>query len=737
MKTPKMIKALTTAALMATTVTAGAQSGTGTAYGDSILQPAADMASSVPAVKPDKRHWFRLHAMARPHGDSIVVRWAPDEYVPWKYLNGYGYQVERVHYDKEGMHVDTLATNLHPLPRREFMRRFAPTDSLAGAAVQLIFGRGTTLDQTEAAPGTMGSIQEVYDEQQNYFGFAMLVAEQRPDLAQAMGLMYVDRNARRGETYEYIVRPLVADSILPVHACTTGDVRNVPFKGVAYQTQLRDSLIGPRTLLLQWPYDSYTSFNIERRDNGGQWHQLNRKPYIAMETEQVGEGVQGNRYVDDMLLPGTYDYRISAYDAFGQLTAPCSPYTVTLDDNIPPSAPQLLRIDIERTDSTVMAVLHWQKESVEPDLRGFLPLYYNDKMMLTDWLPLSPQLLKPTTTSCRVNVTGLMSGTVCIAAYDESGNVAASLPMPISIADLTPPQPPTNLRATVAPTGQVYLRWTPSVDRDVMEYQVYYANDLSHTFGRVSNVGLRDTTFTDTISTEANQRFVYYRLQATDWSGNESLPTEPIAVPIPDFTPPPACRIDSMATTDHSIRTWWIASSAARAYRHRIYRKLEGDEHWTLLAVIEADSLKDHKFVVEDQPPYHQKQRYLYAVETLSQMGSSSGLSPIQATYFKGPQVFDIPLRLAATYDTRDKLTRLAWDKAVLPAEVDGADYYYCIYRKGPDDERYQFVTSVEKDALEYTDHLLREGQTAQYYLKIHFRDGRNSKPSKTVTVKR
>ena len=48
------------------------------------------------AVEPEDTtqgevHWFRLHAVARTYGDRVMVRWAPDEFVPWKYLNGYGW----------------------------------------------------------------------------------------------------------------------------------------------------------------------------------------------------------------------------------------------------------------------------------------------------------------------------------------------------------------------------------------------------------------------------------------------------------------------------------------------------------------------------------------------------------------------------------------------------------------------------------------------------------------------
>ena len=112
---------------------------------------------------PD-RNWYKVSVLTRAMGDSVLIRWAPDEYVPWKYLNAYGYEVVRICRQANTTIIDTLARNVHPLRRREFMSRFAENDSLAAAAVQLIFGKGTTLDQTQSAPGTPGSILEVKEE---------------------------------------------------------------------------------------------------------------------------------------------------------------------------------------------------------------------------------------------------------------------------------------------------------------------------------------------------------------------------------------------------------------------------------------------------------------------------------------------------------------------------------------------------------------------------------------------
>ena len=686
--------------------------------------------TSVEAQTPD-RHWYKISVLTRAMGDSVMVRWAPDEFVPWKYLNGYGYEVVRVCREQD-FRIDTLATNVHPISRREFMSRFAANDSLAAAAVQLIFGKGTSLDQTQSAPGTAGSILEVMEEQQTLYSFAMLIAEMRPDIAQAMGLMFIDRTAQSGVTYDYIVNPLVPDSILPVQGGIHFDVKNTPYIPDSYTTEITDSVIAPNNVQIYWPHDKHTVYDIERRDNGtGSWRVLNERPYLP---SQVNPALEAdlNVYNDEGLAIGTYEYRLRAYDAFGLRSNPSAVHRVEVRDLVPPAIPVLDRIEIERPGNAVIARIIWHKDSLEADFEGFAPLYYHEQVTLGQWLPLTDTLLSPTDTMCVVNVTGLSTGTIAIAAYDTAHNVAMSVPMPIRISDVKAPETPQNFRALVSPTGLVSLRWSPSPDKDVRQYEIYKANALDHQFIRITPVDLRDTLYFDTININLNQRYVYYKVKASDWSGNDSQMSEAIAVPIPDFTPPMTCRVDSVSMDDEAIRIWWIGSNEATVKQHRLLRKLKGEDHWTLIATIDADSLQDNTFYMEDRPPYEQDRRYYYAVETISHMGASSGLSMQQSFLFRGPQVFEVPIKLYAGYEQRDGSVRLGWDVGQIPID---ADYYYCIYRKAKGKEGFRYVTSAAKDEPTYFDYTIRPGETAEYYVKIKFRDGRETSRSNTAIV--
>ena len=141
------------------------------------------------------RHKFVVQTLARPKGDKVILRWAPDQYVPWFFGNTYGYRVLRI--DEDGK-LDTLAACLKPMPLEQMKTHFEATDSLAGAVAQMIYGKGTTLKDALTTDGAKG-IMKVFEEQETRFAYAMLMSEIRPDLAEAMALRFEDKTAKKGK----------------------------------------------------------------------------------------------------------------------------------------------------------------------------------------------------------------------------------------------------------------------------------------------------------------------------------------------------------------------------------------------------------------------------------------------------------------------------------------------------------------------------------------------------------
>ena len=681
---------------------------------------------------------YSIFLLDRAYDDRVALRWAPSEYVPWYVLNSAGYHVIRVSEVDGWYEADTLAL-VKPWPLDKFKQRFNREDSIAGVAAQLVWGGAEIrLDQAPSYPYSPNAIMEVYDEQQSVVGMAMMVAEMRPDLAEAMGLMYIDRTAKKDVEYSYIVAPNISDTTMYIRSDATFGTRLGTWKPQAFDKMIIDSLQPPKTAMIYWERGDYFAYDIERQDKpGGPWKKLNERPYVSLTAEGEGQPADNgmNMFRDELDNVGVYNYRITGYDAFGDRSLPSDPYEVTVPDMVPPMPPQLKRIVVDHPDKEhAYATIYFHVDSIEADLEGYLPLYRHGRIKNGEWHPLTMEFTAPGDSVMKVDVSGLPTGQLSIAAYDKAGNQGASIAQMILLEDYLAPSAPTNLRANVFPDGYLELRWTASPEPDVAYYEVWFANDTTHVFMNLTNDQLSDTLFVDSLALGLNQPFIYYKVRAVDYSGNSSEDSKMLSVPRPNFIPPSVCRADSVWMTDDDINIWWIQSNELDLDYHRLFRKMEGDELWQLMGIYKADSLRRQGDIIrfKDSPKPNMRKRYVYAVETFNLTGVTSGLSLTQTFLFGGPRIIDISLKLVGDYMGKDNETRLAWETGKVP---DYGEWHYCVYRKGPQDSDFQFLMATRPDEPMFNDYLIRPGETAEYYVMIQYDDGRRSKPSNIVKV--
>lgn len=681
-------------------------------------------------------HRYAVRQMQRGYDDRITVRWMPDEYIPFIYGTKYGYTVTRT---EEGADADTLVSCLKPLTREQFIERFDANDSIAAAAVQTVYGRSVGIDQTEAPPGSMGSLMEVYEQQQELFGFAALIADMRPDLAEAMGLAFVDRTARKGVKYTYTVTMNLNDSILPVDYGYTLPVALGDYKPEMFDVEITDSVTAPTKVILAWPLGRYSTYIIERRsEHESAWKRLDNQDYLSLRSDGDSD-MEMNRYVDVAPDAGTYEYRVSARDLFGDISLPSQPHRVIIPDLIPPKAPDIYHIEILRQDSTIHARLDLRRVEPEPDLVGYVPVYRNEKLLGDKWLAMTKDIVAPGDTTILVDVTGLPTGQITIAAIDTAQNVGYGMPHEIRITDLKAPGKPTNLRYdTNAATGEIRLAWDAPEDLDIAHYDLYFANDLTHEFMAVKGTkNLNDTVFVDTVTTTVNQKYIYYKVRAVDFSTNQGEWSDVLQVIRPTAVKPSVAHIDSL-WQDDAVHMRWIVGAEAQMTHHRVYRRTENGRDWTLIADLNADSVKANGFVinVNDRPkPY--RGRYEYAVESFvgdAKHEVSSGLSLLVKVRFRGYRNFDCPVTLYGEVTNPAKNeTTLAWEVTGQLPDYD--NWYYCVYRQGPKDAAPKYLLSAPKGELKFTDFLIRPGETAKYYITVIMPGVGESKPSNIVTV--
>ena len=663
---------------------------------DSNIIPEDSLALIDTVVRP-RVESFPTMVMARAYGDSIVLRWAAKEFAPWRLALQYGYRIVRMSDDDAGF--DTLAHRFMPLTVEQMQQRFLPTDSMAGMAAQMMWKTGSTIeDAMKNAKSTgqgngMSAVMDLYDEQQTRYAYALMIAEFRADLAEAMGMRFTDRNVVPGRHYSYFIKPLIPKDELRANTGTV-ELDNVPYVHPPFEPEITDSTSSGLDIILYWPLNAgdYTAYDIERRTPGGEWKQLNHRPFITYSNDE--NPAYQNQFTDKVKELGTYEYRIRGYDSFAE-KGPWSPvHTATLGDIIPPLPPTITFMRVDRSDpKDVYVDVHFYKDSLEADLTGYKIYYYNE-LTANNWIPLHDDLIATGDTVKRVQINNLPSGMVIIASVDEAGNMGSSMPKPIVLEDAIPPSAPTDLTYTMRPDGIVVIRWAPNPEIDVRGYQLYAANDTTHAWLQVSGAGLiQDTVAYDTtVVMGLNQRYIYYRLKAVDYSGNSSEFSDILQVQRLSYDKPIACVVDTIWKNDSTVFINWRTQAEHNVIAYRLYRRQKGDNSpWVIVQVVDANKVTDNIVHTEDMPPFDRKNRYFYAIEAISTAHIVSDLSYPVGVRITGPDLINVPLTFSAAYDTKARQLTIDWDTT-----PDAPEGYWCYVEIDTGNGQFEPLVSYE-----------------------------------------
>lgn len=693
---------------------------------DSALTPTAD----------DGTKLHTIHIQSRAYQDRIVLRWAPSDYVSWRMGLTYGYSVRRI--DRQHMEAQDIATSLKPLSEEQFVARFGEQDTVAMAAGELIYGVQPSFD------GSL-SINQIMEEQEGIYSFAMLVCDMRPDVAEAMGLCFTDRTALPQVEYDYVVTPCMDDSTFLWQATVHDAGRLGDYKPEAYAYAPIDSVKPPLSVQLIWPNIWYSAYDIERREGkDGSWLTVNSKPYMTGNEIFDPDGNRINIYNDVVPAPGSYQYRIAGYDLFGERSEPGPAIDVEVPDMIPPAAPLITMFFIQPGDTLVD--IHIRKAELEDDMQTYRAYYYNKELYGEAWLPLEADYpFVPTDTVLTVRVKDLTTGAICVAAVDQSGNEGYSAPMPYHVEDKTPPSVPQHLRARVSPSGIAVVMWSPSPEPDVHYYDLFYANDTTHTPHQMPRPMTRDTIAFDTLDLSAMHQFRYYQVMAVDWAGNESARSPWLQVSRPNFKAPQVCRLDSMWQNDNGLYSRWIPSPEPDIKEYRILRRRNirvlnprGEmqyEPWVLIDILPADSVRaDGRLYVHDCPRADRQHRYHYCIESVNTTGTASGASLYAHYQWNGPINVDVQLKLEANYREEEKVVQLAWEVKGLKSDYRPGGYYI-IYRRLPGQEDFTELVTLSLDEVQYTNLRFPADSRIEYRMRYRNEDLRVGPFSNIVTV--
>ena len=686
----------------------------------------------------NERSVFYAQILARSYGDSIVLRWAPEKSSIWVLSNYYGWNIACPKEDSKDTMPYLNAAPIRPYTLEQFQQRFDSTNLMAGVAAQALYGQNpNAVAEPKGRDGFENYIFRKNQEQEQRQFFAYLASETSPEIATALGLRFVDKNVKKGETYEYTI-----SSLIPEKYATVPDVTILveckPF------VRTEEELVAPIEIkqidayraVVYWKKNKLSGYFIERSSNKGKnWEKMNEAPIYGMDPNEGTASVYGQEvedlmkdyvvFVDSLGLDTVYQYRIKGYDAFSDYAPARTSEPFQMEDLIPPFPPHLHNIFPEKNQICHLA---WDKEIMEKDVKCFVVTFADN--WEGPWENVSGPL-SPKTRTYTDNEAGQRGrGYYRVFVSDESGNVSYSEMVINNIEDVTPPAQPYGLRALVDTTGIMYMEWNPNREKDLRGYKVYFANQLDHDFVEASKGFLYSSYFIDTVDITMLTPHIYYYVVACDNSYNYSKHSDTIEVKFPDLNPPAIVLLEDYRVDNGAVTVRWRRSVSDDVANYFIYRKPMPNKHWECIYIATPDDVGEDGLLTFRDYPAPSSTPYNYCIEALDFSQKSSGKNGEFTVQVKGPSTIDVKINLKASCDKKTKRAVLTWDYEY----KSDRDHYGVIYRSINDGE-YRDIATFKRGEKTYTDYKVKEGDKVSYYIQLVLGKGKKSTPSNTANV--
>lgn len=673
--------------------------------------PALAQADADTATEPRPN----LRIIARSYGDSVVLRWGTTSHASWKVAGKAGYIIERYEYSPKGQLSKTVLTPtpLKPLTIDEWKARYRPEDTLAGAAVQALYGKAIPTSEDP-----FGSIYEIYLQQRSMHGIALLLADIAPRLADGLGLRFVDRNVDPKKTYRYRIYSVANDPNQPID---TADVaisasqRTTPNSVTTLTAEEGEQLV-----VLKWNrlehLEPFSGYFIERSTDGGRsFGRINRMPFTPLlKDDSAGLSDRPNVEMTEfkVRLEANYQpvqYRVVGIDPFGEVSPNSNVITAMGRDRTPPSAPQILPIAI--VDGRSINVT-WRMDTVEGDLKGFI--VGKSEGPDGEFQEISGLLGRDARQYTDLDVRDLPQHYYAVVAIDTAGNRVSSVPLLGIFPDSIAPATPRGLAGTVDSNGVVRLRWDANPESDLKGYRVFYANQDDHEYQQLTTDISEDTTFTDTLTLQTLSEEVYYKITALDQNYNHSEFTATLVLKKPDVVAPFPPMVSNVTPTERGITIEWAPSMTSDVAQHTLYRREEGNPNWETIASI--TNRAENSFSDSTALPGI---TYQYSLDAGDDAGLRSERSNIVNAQLVTAAERSGVEGVRGEFDKASKRVVVRWN----PTEADAECYLY----KAIGDAQPTLYRSVAANAGEFVDTEIFPGNTYRYAVKVVGRNGEES----------
>lgn len=699
----------------------------------------------------------RLGFQARAYGDSVVIRLAPASRKLWRVLTDYGSTLKRFELSAQspyepiaGSEVQLLTDSLPlgPLMNPDVVK--ARLQRLLGTGKPVMTQPGDTLviyamqvfiaDYADDVYPITTTDEEMREQRETNYLAGLMLANRSTVAADILGMRFVDKTARRGKSYYYVLTSMAYPDSLVYDLRVTNVVKPKP--------KIRDAFIeeldGRVVVGISKRRNEYLGYWLERAEGKtGVFEPMYSMPMSPEQStgsdnpdERMAIGKKGQPgyreiqvkdyafFIDSVKNYVPMRYRIRGQTLFAETTEPLV-LTGMGRDLTPPPAPLMARCAILEDK---FAHLEWD---FEPDVNLKDIKGIKIKMATSrtgEFKEVLPGLILPASARS-YNVPGALSSDephhFTAITIDANGNENMAIPVFLHVPDETPPAMPSGVKYTIDTSGILRISWAANSEKDVDGYRIFQANRAGSDgqYAMRSQQPVMVPEWNDTFHLKKTlQRVVYYKVCATDWAGNMSAPAL-LSVRLPDMVPPVPPVLRNLKPTKEGIGLEWINSGSEDVRGYRIFRRTYGlgDTAWVLLK--EMNDLRTTTWIDTSAAL---EMAYDYTMAAVDSAGWVSKMTfPASGRRFFDAVVM-APSGLTAVFDSEQKQVNLNW--TFTPPQTDGLrgkKYFFHLYRAAGNDPLTMY-RQIPQTQLTYMDKEVKSGNY-RYALKVVFENSKSS----------
>lgn len=287
-------------------------------------------------------------------------------------------------------------------------------------------------------------------------------------------------------------------------------------------------------------------------------------------TDELLEPLQTS-YVDTNLEPGSqYRFRVTAVDENGNESEKSNPAHVFMADERVPESITSLNAHFDNNQ----VLLNWSEPEVPAGFRTYFllrrqifPSAGGGFTRLTD------QGLQETSFEDQgVSNEGFLEGAVYeygVGVIGENGISSDTVYASVSIPKVTPPEPPTFIKADMQQGQRVGLTWNASGSTDAAWYRIY-RNDGHTEDSLLVELPYWERVFRDE-NVELGKEFIY-RVTSVDTVGNESENFATDTLTTRRLNPPAPARNVQAIQINQQIQLAWEPTNDNQVTGYRIYK---------------------------------------------------------------------------------------------------------------------------------------------------------------------